>query len=142
MTYLYTLLFVVVWSGLFFYGGGGGACAWKGPSAMRYGSYKAHFSTGPGLSGCDNCEHKCYCARPNQGNCDMLLFNIDEDPSEAYPLNLTDINREILSKLQYELKNFWYGTLTPPPDQPGEGPGEYGVCCDRSKGCDCSGPLP
>jgi hypothetical protein len=27
----------------------------------------------------------------------------------------------------------------PAPDGPGEGPGKYGVCCDRAKGCDCDG---
>lgn len=28
----------------------------------------------------------------------------------------------------------------PAPDGPGEGPGTYGVCCDRKRGCDCDGP--
>lgn len=126
---------------LFFYGGGGG-CNWRGPSAMRYGEYKAHFSTGPGLSGCKNCEHICYCKDPANNNCDILLFNIREDPSEAYPVNnKTDVVNAVVAALQHEMATFTYGKLVAPPDGPGEGPGKYGVCCDREKGCDCSGPL-
>ena len=50
---------------------------------------------------------------------------------------------EIIDRLQNELKTFVYGgPLIPPPDLPDEGPDKYGVCCDRKKGCDCSGPLP
>ena len=131
--------------GLFFYGGGGAvACKWTGPSAMRYGAYKAHFETGPGLSGCTGCKAKCYCIDPtNESDCDILLFNIQEDPSEAYPLTLPDIASEIVLRLQNELKTFVYGSkLIPPPDLPGEGPDKYGVCCDRENSCDCSGPLP
>ena len=53
---------------LFFYGGGGNACSkWKGPSAARYGSYKAHFATAPGLSGCSGCKSQCYCDDPESG---------------------------------------------------------------------------
>jgi hypothetical protein len=133
--------------GLFFYGGaggdGGGCPLWRGPSAMRFGKYKVHFSTGPGLSGCFGCKKKCYCSDPKNGDCEMLLFDIRQDPSEAYPLDdVTDVKAAVLSRLQSELATFTYGKLVAPPDQPGEGPNKYGVCCDRSKECDCSGPLP
>ena len=40
---------------------------------------------------------------------------------------------------QKELATFTYGHLVPAPDLPGEGPGKYGVCCDRTKNCDCNG---
>lgn len=61
--------------GLFFYGGGGAAgCNWTGPSAMRYGAYKAHFETGPGLSGCKGCKAKCYCEDPtDENNCTFKI---------------------------------------------------------------------
>ena len=127
---------------LFFYGLHG-CQSWKGPPAVRYGPYKAHFSTTPGLSGCEGCTKKCYCEDPSDLEaCKPLLFNVLEDPSEAYPLDIPSVSREIVLGLRQELKLFHYGKLTPPPDRPGEGPGTYGICCDRSKQCDCSGPLP
>ena len=74
---------------------------------------------------------------------DILLFNIQEDPSEAYPLILPEVASEIFVRFQKELKTFVYGgKLIPPPDLPGEGPDKYGVCCDRKLGCDCNGKLP
>ena len=39
----------------------------------------------------------------------------------------------------FEVATFTYGKLTPEPDGPDEGPGRYGICCDRSRDCDCSG---
>ena len=68
---------------LFFYGGVNGAAK---PSAARYGPFKAHWATGPGLSGCTpgpgapvGCPKKHYPDVP-------LLFNVAVDPSEAYAL--------------------------------------------------------
>ena len=127
---------------LFFYGLHG-CQGWKGPAAVRYGTYKAHFSTTPGLGGCENCKQKCYCEDPDHlDTCKPLLFNILEDPSEAYPLDDPSVVSEIVAGLRRELLTFRYGKLVAPADRPGEGPGKYGVCCDRSKNCDCSGPLP
>ena len=121
---------------LFLYGGH--RCG-SGPSAVRYGKYKAHFGTGPGLSGCAGCKTICYDP--------LMLFNIEEDPSEGYPLavNTTtgpyaDVIAKIMAAHAEEAKTMHYGTLIKAPDQPGEGPGKYGVCCDRSKNCDCNGP--
>ena len=78
----------------------------------------------------------------DEKSCQPLLFDVLVDPSEAYPLNIPSISSAIVAGLQEELRTFHYGKLTAPPDQPGEGPGRYGVCCDRTKRCDCSGPLP
>ena len=126
---------------LFFYGGA--SCSkWKGPSAVRFGDFKAHFATGPGLGGCTGCEKKCFCDDPSSGDCEMLLFNVRVDPSEAYPLEDADVKASILKALQTELETFTWGKLVAPPDQPGEGPNRYGVCCDRKQDCDCDGPLP
>ena len=68
----------------------------------------------------------------------MLLFNVRVDPSEAYPLDDADVKATILKKLQTELKTFTWGKLVAPPDEPGEGPNQYGVCCSRALDCDCS----
>jgi arylsulfatase A len=132
---------------LYFYGGAKNACSlWKGPSAVRYKAYKAHFATGPGLSGCAGCEEKCYCKDPTNGSvdCTPLLFNILIDPSEAYPItDEPEIIAIIVKGLQQHLASFpAKPKLIPPPDGPGEGPNKYGVCCDRKRNCDCSGPLP
>ena len=40
---------------------------------------------------------------------------------------------------EQEKQTMVYGKLNAPADGPGEGPNKYGVCCDRSKGCDCNG---
>jgi hypothetical protein len=63
---------------LFFYGG----CSGATPSAVRYGAYKAYWCTAPGLGGCKlpSCKKVSY--PPPM----PLLFNLWEDPSEAYPL--------------------------------------------------------
>jgi len=131
---------------LWFYGGAAGSGV---PSAARYGPFKAHWATGPGLSGCKpgpgapvGCPTKKYPDVP-------LLFNVEVDPSEAYAL--TDNNtmpsdpklRQVVRVLQEEYAK-QVQILVPhhtpdAPDGPGESPGKYGVCCDRSKGCDCDG---
>ena len=131
---------------LFFYGGVNGAAK---PSAARYGPFKAHWATGPGLSGCTpgpgapvGCPKKHYPDVP-------LLFNVAVDPSEAYALTEnntmpTDPNlRAVVAFLQAayaeEVASLNAYTAPPAPDGPGEGAGKYGVCCDRKKGCDCDG---
>jgi len=126
---------------LFFYGGA--SCDnVKGPSAMRYERYKIHFATGPGLGGCANCPKVCYCSDPqNDTSCRPLMFDILSDPSEAYPLE-GDLYESLISNVldlyREELKTFTFGTLVPAPDGPGEGPGKYGVCCDRKRECNCT----
>ncbi len=127
---------------LFFYGGcGGPEKGTKGPSAVRYGKYKAHFCTGPGLGGCDGCEKQYYDP--------PLLFNVEEDPSEAYPLtNSSDPGdqsaiKDIKDALANEIATFTWGKLVAPAPLPSEmynGTAYYGVCCDRAKSCQCDGP--
>eukprot|EP00055_Hartaetosiga_balthica_P000690 m.137228 g.137228 ORF g.137228 m.137228 type:complete len:580 (+) comp11468_c0_seq1:204-1943(+) len=119
---------------LFFYND-----AFQPPSAVRYGSYKAHFRTSPGLGGCSepDCYVKHYSPAP-------LLFNISQDPSEAYPLttngtmpadpSVLHVVNSILSAYEEEVKTLHYGKLHPAPGSP-----PYGVCCDRSRNCDCNG---
>jgi len=132
---------------LFFYGG----CSANGPSAVRYGAYKAYWCTGPGLGGCAGCNKKQYPTTP-------LLFNLWEDPSEAYPLTPADPNAtaafkpgpdiapvlEAIAKAQAdEIATFTKGHLVSPANLPAEkqpdGSYKYAICCDRSKGCDCDG---
>lgn len=118
----------------------GGATS-DGPQACRYGKYKAHWHTAPGLGGCDGCTKKSFDP--------PLLFNIEEDPSEAYPLTTNGTQPSdpqlitVLAALKdaraKEVASMVYGKLVAPPDGPGEGPNKYAVCCDRAKGCDCNG---
>lgn len=118
----------------------GNAAGTHGPSAVRFGTFKAHWVTGPGLGGCKfgngtQCPTVKYLDRP-------LLFNIDEDPSEAYPLHGSEYDnviKTIQTAYNKEKSTFWWGKLYAEPDEPGEGPDKYGVCCDRAKGCDCNG---
>ena len=38
-----------------------------------------------------------------------------------------------------EVATFQYGEFHTIPDGPGEGPGRYGVCCNRETNCNCEG---
>ena len=77
-----------------------------------------------------------------------LLFQVEEDPSEAFPLaegnewpsdpKHRDAMERIIKAYAMELSTFAFGKNIPYPDGPGEGPGLYGVCCDRSKLCNCT----
>jgi len=131
---------------LFFYGGcmmkGHGESIAKGPAAVRYGEWKAHWCTGPG-PGTPEDPVKHYSKFP-------LLFHITKDPSEANPLNpqgdmpagskAQQAMRDIQAAYEVERRTFVYGRLTAEPDGPGEGPDKYGLCCDRTRQCDCDGP--
>jgi len=121
---------------LFHYGG----CAEGGaPATCRHGPWKAHWCTGPGLGGCTNCSKIHY------PDAQPLLFNVEEDPSESMPQDSgksADAGaalKRIVSALATEKATFVHQRNVPLPDGPGEGPGLYGVCCDRSKRCDCNG---
>eukprot|EP00586_Coscinodiscus_wailesii_P004105 CAMPEP_0172485774 /NCGR_PEP_ID=MMETSP1066-20121228/13956_1 /TAXON_ID=671091 /ORGANISM="Coscinodiscus wailesii, Strain CCMP2513" /LENGTH=514 /DNA_ID=CAMNT_0013251235 /DNA_START=310 /DNA_END=1854 /DNA_ORIENTATION=- len=114
-----------------------------GVSAVRHGKYKAHFCTSPGfewnrtLTNTLTIKYEKY----------PLLFDVDKDPSESMPISTGELpegdadkaamNR-IMKAYAMEIATFEYQHLIPEPDGPGEGPGKYGVCCDREKDCDCS----
>lgn len=128
---------------LFFYGGC--AATGQGPSAVRHGQWKAHFCTGPGLGGCKNCHHKEYWNMP-------LLFDIVKDPREKWPVNVVGgiprmprrgqaarAMERILAAYKAELATFSYGTLDSVPEEPVEAFYGYGVCCNVTTDCDCSG---
>jgi len=128
---------------LFFYGGAAGKLQ---PSAARYGPYKAHWATGPGLSGCKpgpeapaGCPSIAYTEAP-------LIFNVEVDPSEAYPLvngsmphspELIQLVSELQALYKAEIASLQPYSQPPAPDGPGEGPGLYAVCCNRTLGCNC-----
>jgi len=120
---------------LFFYGG----CSWTldMPTAARYGKWKAHFCTGPGERGCHGCKLKVEYKEP-------LLFNIVDDPAESNPLT-TKTHPEVRPVIKHfqeaftmEAMTFHYGNRAQhEPEEPGEGPGKYGVCCNRDNHCFC-----
>jgi len=115
---------------------GGGHCKNR-PSTVRHGKWKAHWCTRPGLGGCEGCTVKVY------EDHSPLLFNVEKDPSESTPVDPSMSTeaaaalKEIVDALAMEKATFVHQENTPLPDGPGEGPGQYGVCCDRSKNCNC-----
>lgn len=125
---------------LFFYG----VCHIDEPyytvTAVRHGKYKAHWCTAPGLHGKENqTQIKVYDAYP-------LLFNVEKDPSESEPLSTGGMPQNpedqvamdrIIKAYAMERATFEFGSVLIYPDEAGEGPGKYGVCCDRSKDCYC-----
>lgn len=122
---------------LFIYGTCGKGPYWE-VSGVRHGDYKAHWCTMPGLQ--DNRTAMIHRYDP------PLLFNVAKDPSEAFPISYNTIPEDpkdaaamyrILKAYAMEKATFKFGNLVPYPDAPGEGPGTYGVCCDRKRDCYC-----
>mmetsp|Transcript_7205 Transcript_7205/g.12505 ORF Transcript_7205/g.12505 Transcript_7205/m.12505 type:complete len:82 (-) Transcript_7205:59-304(-) len=78
------------------------------------------------------------------------MFNVEVDPSDAYALadnntmpsdaKLQEVIKTLQKAYAEQVERLVPYPSPPAPDAPGEGPGRYGVCCDRSKGCDCDGP--
>ena len=79
-----------------------------------------------------------------------LLFNVAADPSEAHPLNargngshvpdddgVARLLRRFADAYAAEMATHTDWVAPPAPDAPGEGPGRYGVCCNRSASCYC-----
>ncbi len=71
-------------------------------------------------------------------------------PGYATPPEISAAVAALVAARKAEVAAFTRGRLVPPPDLPGEGPGRYGVCCDRdpfvapkpgaaNATCDCSG---
>lgn len=125
---------------LFFYGTCNGH-PYYSVTAVRHGKYKAHWCTSPGLGQWKDKNLTKHYDPP-------LMFNVDVDPSESTPLNdpnkspkrkedVAALNR-ILKAHAMEVATFTYGNIVPIPDGPGEAPDQYGLCCDRSKGCNCT----
>ena len=109
-------------------------------SAVRHGKYKAHWCTAPGLPYMTN---ETMIKRYNKF---PLLFNVEKDPSESEPISTGELPNDpehraamlrIMKAYAMEKATFSFGTLVPYPDGPGEGPGLYGLCCDRSRDCNC-----
>jgi len=115
---------------LFFYGGCQGGLK---PSSARHGKWKAHWCTGPGMSGCDGCTVKWYPV--------PLLFDVEKDPSEAEPVD-SDEGKAAIKVIQAaydaEVASITTQVLIPEPDEEGERPGHYAVCCDLALDCKCT----
>lgn len=134
---------------LFFYGTCNVDTPYWSVSGVRHGKYKAHWCTAPGIGSNDH-------GRKTRMYDPPLLFNVEDDPSESLPINYeyndddknekprpmnsenTEAMRRIIVAYAMEKATFEFGTAVPFPDGPGEGPGLYGICCDRSKNCNCS----
>lgn len=129
---------------LFFYGTCNKKSSYFSVTAVRHGKYKAHWCTAPGLGQWDQNLTKHYDP--------PLMFDIERDPSESTPLNSpnempskpedVDALNRILKAHAMEVATFEFGKILDIPDGPDEGPGEYGLCCNRSLGCNCTGHRP
>lgn len=115
-------------------------CSDKGePCAVRYGPYKAHFVTQPGIGDFSNGPTVTYGLDP------PLLFNVDMDPSEANPLtslHTMPTDPELLDVIGTIKAAYNSSIIDVLPGQVAKGcqAGTCGVCCDRAKNCDCDGP--
>jgi hypothetical protein len=127
---------------LFFYGDCFPNMTYYSVTAVRHGKYKAHYCTSPGTAQNEPSLIRVYDPYP-------LLFNVEKDPSEAEPISTGEMPknnpedraamRRIMNAYAMEKATFTFGKINPEPDGEGEGPGTYGVCCDRSKSCNCVG---
>jgi hypothetical protein len=109
-------------------------------TAVRHGKYKAHWCTAPGNGQKDRRDMiKVYDRYP-------LLFDVEKDPSESMPLSEGDMPQDpehqeamerIMKAYAMEKATFVFGKVVTYPDEAGEGPGMYGVCCDRAMECNC-----
>jgi len=122
---------------LFFYGTCSGE-QYYSISSVRHGKYKAHWCTAPGLGHFDESLIKRYDP--------PLLFDVEKDPSEAEPISFNEMPtrtedvmamKRILAAYAMEKSTFQFGNITQEPDGPGEKPGKYALCCNRSKYCYC-----
>jgi arylsulfatase A-like enzyme len=126
---------------LFFYG----SCHVDEPyytvTAVRHGPYKAHWCTAPELTyGPNKTMVRVYDRYP-------LMFDVEVDPSESEPVAIGNVlpddhaDREAMERIvkayAMEKATFQFGDVKIIPDGPGEGPGRYGLCCDRERNCDC-----
>ena len=75
-----------------------------------------------------------------------LLFDVEKDPGEGDPISYNEMPKHdedraamerILKAYAMEKATFDFGTIAQEPDGPGEGPGTYALCCDRSRDCYC-----
>ena len=100
-----------------------------GPTAARAGAYKAHWVTAPGPGAK---------AGKREVHAPPLLFNVDQDPSEAYPLD-PQAHTALLRAFEeaYRKEKAAMVWARPPPD-PRPDPFDHGVCCDWSRRCVCT----
>lgn len=96
----------------------------------RLGAYKAHFFT------------RCaYCSESPQSHNPPLLYNVEHDPFEAYPLDVIE-HVSVVAELTALFENFTVGISHPPPSEIDK----YGLlaapCCNpfpAAKPCHCDG---
>jgi len=111
--------------------------------AARYGKYKAHWITSPGLGGgmlpyASPVPEADHSIRP-------LVYDVEADPAEAFPLPDAALPATLLDDLR-AAKSAYEGDLTPTAIDAAWGY-EYAICCGIGCAppctCDCKGvPLP
>ncbi|KAG7350369.1 alkaline-phosphatase-like, core domain containing protein [Nitzschia inconspicua] len=122
---------------LFFYGTCNDEPYWS-VTGVRHGKYKAHWCTAPGIGQFNASTTKRYDP--------PMLFDVEKDPSESEPISVNAMPpkeedfaamERILAAYTNERATFRFGKISQEPDEEGEGPGQYALCCDRSQQCYC-----
>jgi len=91
--------------------------------AIRCGVYKIHYVTSSTVDG----------GKPNNGvfHTPPLIFNIEEDPSERYPLDSRTTEWKNANATFTKAKRDHEATVTPVPNQIAKGKShDVGICCD------------
>jgi hypothetical protein len=96
--------------------------------AMRFGSYKAHWATKSG-----------YGNDPVVYHVPPLLFNVDVDPSEMYPIDIKSVPAlwtQLNASVAHHFASLTVGTNLLPFNNV-----TFQVCCDPAKACKCTDPY-
>lgn len=96
--------------------------------AMRFGSYKAHWATKSGYGKDATVFHS-----------PPLLFNVDVDPSEMYPIDISSVPNlwaQLNASVAQHFATLTVGTNLLPFNNE-----TYQVCCDHAKHCKCTNPY-
>jgi len=92
--------------------------------AVRHQGFKAHFKTKSGFG-----------SDPVVNHDPPLLFNVEVDPSEEWPLP-ADQNQDLIQKIKNAVAEHEKNVI-PGKDQISAHNMEYAICCDKSNGCVC-----
>jgi len=96
--------------------------------AVRHGPYKAHFKTKSGFGNDPVREHN-----------PPLLFNVDVDPAEMFPLP-PDQYQDLINAIQAAV-NEHNKHVVPGKDQISAHNPKYAICCNPNNGCVCGQEL-
>ena len=100
--------------------------------AARWNQYKFHWITSTGLiSGSHALNHTVFHDPP-------LVFDVEQDPSEAYPLSPSELPAGLIDTVnearKAHVESFRIRAIDPRFGM------KWALCCDRASNCTCSTP--